>query len=155
MQGQSSGLLEELPADVKRRVKALKNLQARAAWCVAQSLTLAQVKHASLAAEFEKEVAALELKYHALHAPLVEQRTKIVAGDYEPTEEEVRVCARAVAEAETVQATFEETEDEEDDDEEDEKKKEEPKCMCRSARAVNATHAPQPTRRSRASRTSG
>ena len=41
-----------LPAEVKRRVKALKNLQ---------------VKHAKLNAEFEKEIAALEAKYFPQH----------------------------------------------------------------------------------------
>ena len=32
-----------------------------------------QVKHAALSADFEKEVAALELKFSALHQPLYEQ----------------------------------------------------------------------------------
>ena len=50
--------MRRLPEEVKRRVKALKNLQ---------------VKHATLAAEFEKEVAALELKFVGLHQPLYDQ----------------------------------------------------------------------------------
>lgn len=88
--GKSSGYIESLPADVVRRVKALKNIQ---------------IKHAALAAQFEKEVAALELKFSSLHQPLFDQRTKIIAGDYEPTDEEAHF-----------------SEEEEDDEDEDEKK---------------------------------
>ena len=51
-----------LGPDVKKRVKALKNIQ---------------VKHASLSLEFEKEIAALELKYAGLHGPLYEQARRI------------------------------------------------------------------------------
>jgi nucleosome assembly protein 1-like 1 len=94
LEGRSSGYLESLPADVKRRVNALKNLQ---------------VKHAKLSADYEKEVAALDLKYAALNKPIFQQRTQIVGGGYEPTDEEAHFS------------------DEEDDEEEEEEKKEEKK----------------------------
>jgi nucleosome assembly protein 1-like 1 len=71
--GQSSGYLETLPKSVHRRIAALENLQE---------------KHSELQAQFRQEVLALEKKYHGLHGPIYEQRAKIVAGDYEPTDEE-------------------------------------------------------------------
>jgi nucleosome assembly protein 1-like 1 len=92
LQGRSSGLIESLPKDVRRRVNALKNIQ---------------MKHAKLNADFEKELAALELKFFAQHKPLYEQRTRITKGDYEPTDDECH---------------FSDDEDEEDEEEEEEKK---------------------------------
>lgn len=64
-----------LPADAKRRVQALKNLQ---------------TKHNELERQFHKEVLELEKKYHNLYKPLYNKRSEIVAGQYEPTDEEAK-----------------------------------------------------------------
>lgn len=66
-------MLAALPAKVKRRLKALKKVQ---------------LETFNLEAKFFEEVHALECKYHKLYTPLFDTRTKIVNGDYEPTEAE-------------------------------------------------------------------
>lgn len=71
--GTSSGYIESLPKPVKRRIKALKNLQ---------------FSCTKLEAEFYKEVHALECKYAEKFKPLYEKRSSIITGQYEPTEEE-------------------------------------------------------------------
>lgn len=80
--GKSSGYIESLPANVKRRVEALKNLQ---------------IQNNEIENAFRKEVLELEKKYASIHAPVYEKRYKIVAGEYEPTDQE---CESVEAEEE-------------------------------------------------------
>ncbi|XP_044581271.1 nucleosome assembly protein 1-like 1 isoform X1 [Cotesia glomerata] len=70
---QIANVIQNLPAPVKRRVKALKQLQ------------LAQV---NIEAKFYEEVHALECKYNKMCAELHDKRSNIVSGIYEPTDEE-------------------------------------------------------------------
>jgi nucleosome assembly protein 1-like 1 len=72
--GQSSGYIENLPAEVKRRVNGLKGIQK---------------EHAKLEAKFQEDVLELEKKYFKLYTPLYERRAAIVNGELEPTEDEV------------------------------------------------------------------
>lgn len=72
--GRSSGYIESLPAEVKRRVSGLKGIQK---------------DHSKLEAEFQEEVLQLEKKYFAKFTPLYEKRSKIINGAVEPTEAEV------------------------------------------------------------------
>src|ERR1700712_4689593 len=72
--GRSSGYIESLPAEVRRRVAGLKGVQK---------------EHSKLEAEFQEEVLELEKKYFKKFTPLYEKRAKIVNGHLEPTEEEV------------------------------------------------------------------
>lgn len=65
--------MANLPAPVKKRINALKNLQ---------------LEVTNLEAKFYEEVHLLECKYHKLYHPIHEKRYKIVTGSYEPTEEE-------------------------------------------------------------------
>ncbi|XP_058800550.1 nucleosome assembly protein 1-like 1 isoform X2 [Phymastichus coffea] len=65
--------IDHLPAPVKRRIKALKQLQ---------------LKTTNIEAKFYEEVHALECRYYQLCVPLYEQRSNIISGVYEPTEEE-------------------------------------------------------------------
>ena len=71
--GESSGYIESLPAEVQRRIKALKNLQ---------------VEYTKIEQDFFAEVAALEAKFAARYKPLLERRADIVNGKYEPTDKE-------------------------------------------------------------------
>ncbi|XP_037070853.1 nucleosome assembly protein 1-like 1 [Pollicipes pollicipes] len=73
MVGSPSGYIESLPKVVKRRIKALKNIQ---------------LKATHTEAEFYREVHALECKYHKLYTPLYDQRTQVISGQYEPTDAE-------------------------------------------------------------------
>lgn len=73
MVGSSSGYIENLPACVKRRIKALKKLH---------------VECAKVEAKFHEEVHALECKYAALYQPYYEKRNQITTGKVEPTDEE-------------------------------------------------------------------
>lgn len=73
MVGDPSGYIKTLPAVVQRRIKALKNLQ---------------LETTKIEAEFFKEVHALECKYQSKYQPFFEKRSKIVGGEYEPTEDE-------------------------------------------------------------------
>lgn len=74
--GRSSGYIESLPASVRRRVAGLKGVQK---------------EHSKLEAEFQEEVLQLEKKYFAKFTPLYQTRAKIVNGDSEPSEEQVKV----------------------------------------------------------------
>jgi hypothetical protein len=65
--------LSELPAEVLRRVKALKNLQ------------FANIKHE---VEYYHEIHKLDLKYKKLYDENNEKRKTIYLGEYEPTENE-------------------------------------------------------------------
>lgn len=67
--GQSSGYIDTLPKDVKRRVKALQGLQ---------------TEHDELEAKFHEERAALEAKYQKLYEPMYIKRSEIVNGIVEP-----------------------------------------------------------------------
>ena len=73
--GRSSGYVESLPAPVRRRVAGLKGVQKA---------------HAKLESEFQEEVLALEKKFFEKYTPLYEKRAKIINGNSEPTEEDVK-----------------------------------------------------------------
>lgn len=94
--GRSSGYIESLPTQVKKRVAGLKGIQK---------------EHSKLEAEFQEEVLQLEKKYFAKFTPLYEKRASIVNGSTEPTEQEV-------------EAGEEDEEDDEDDEAEDAAEKE-------------------------------
>ncbi|CAF5069530.1 unnamed protein product [Rotaria sp. Silwood1] len=66
-----------LPAEVVRRVNALRNLQ---------------VEHHKIEANFFEEVHALECRYLNKYQQLYGKRLNIVKGTYEPTEAEIK-CA--------------------------------------------------------------
>lgn len=72
--GRSSGYIESLPTQVKKRVAGLKGIQK---------------EHSKLEAEFQEEVLQLEKKYFAKFTPLYEKRATIVNGNAEPTEQEI------------------------------------------------------------------
>lgn len=74
MVGRSSGYIESLPPQVKRRVAGLKGIQK---------------EHSKLEAEFQEEVLELEKKYFAKFTPLYQKRSAIVNGSNEPTESEI------------------------------------------------------------------
>ena len=76
MAGQQSGYLASLPASIRKRLDALKNLQK---------------KNEVIEKELQKEIHELEKKYFEQHKPIYEKRQEIVNGAYEPTEEE---CTR-------------------------------------------------------------
>lgn len=86
--GRSSGYIESLPTQVKKRVAGLKGIQK---------------EHSKLEAEFQEEVLQLEKKYFAKFTPLYEKRAAVVNGSTEPTEQEIEAG---------------EEDDEEDEDEE-------------------------------------
>lgn len=73
MVGQSSGYIQSLPPQVKRRIKSLKKIQ---------------LESTRIEADFYKEVQDLECRYQNLYQPLYEKRTQIVKGDHEPTDVE-------------------------------------------------------------------
>ena len=73
--GRSSGYVESLPPQVRRRVAGLKGIQK---------------EHAKLEADFQDEVLQLEKKYFAKYTPLYEKRAKIVNGASEPSETEIK-----------------------------------------------------------------
>jgi len=68
-----SEVMQNLPAPVKRRIKALKKIQ---------------LETTHLEAKFYEEVHELECKYHALYSPHYEKRGTIVQGLYEPNDDE-------------------------------------------------------------------
>lgn len=86
--GRSSGYIESLPTQVKKRVAGLKGIQK---------------EHSKLEAEFQEEVLQLEKKYFAKFTPLYEKRAAVVNGTTEPTQQEIEAG---------------EEDDEEEDDEE-------------------------------------
>lgn len=73
--GKSSGYIESLPPVVRKRVSGLKGIQKQ---------------HAKLETQFQEEVLELEKKYFKKFTPLYEQRAKIVNGQAEPTEDEIK-----------------------------------------------------------------
>lgn len=91
--GRSSGYIESLPADVRKRVAGLKGVQK---------------EHSKLEAEFQEEVLQLEKKYFAKFTPLYQKRAKIVNGQEEPTEEEIKAGEAHDEEDEEVEKASEE-----------------------------------------------
>ncbi|KAI8990335.1 hypothetical protein BDB01DRAFT_506466 [Pilobolus umbonatus] len=80
LQNKLGSLIDEpLPAAVQRRINGLKYLQS---------------KHTELEGKFQEEVFALEKKYLKLFSPYYNKRAEIVAGKYEPTEEEIALGAK-------------------------------------------------------------
>lgn len=65
--------MQSLPAPVKRRIKALKQLQ---------------LVTTNIEAKFYEEVHALECEYYNMCAPLYQKRSEIISGSYEPTDEQ-------------------------------------------------------------------
>ena len=92
--GQSSGYIEALPEEVRRRVEGLKGLN---------------VQHQKLEAQFQREILALEKRFAKLYAPIYDRRKQIVLGEVEPT-------AHEVEEGEATDKL--DDDDDEDDDEE-------------------------------------
>ncbi|EGY17971.1 hypothetical protein VD0002_g2254 [Verticillium dahliae] len=83
--GRSSGYVESLPPQVRRRVAGLKGIQK---------------EHSKLEAEFQEEVLQLEKKYFAKFTPLYEKRAGIVNGAAEPSDSEVKAGEEPPAEGE-------------------------------------------------------
>uniref|UniRef100_G3UG77 Nucleosome assembly protein 1 like 4 n=1 Tax=Loxodonta africana TaxID=9785 RepID=G3UG77_LOXAF len=71
--GSVGGRAQGLPHVVKRRINALKNLQA---------------EYAQIEAQYYKDLYSLERKYAALYQPLFDKRSDIINAIYEPTEDE-------------------------------------------------------------------
>jgi len=95
--GRSSGYIESLPPQVRRRVAGLKGVQK---------------EHSKLEAEFQEEVLQLEKKYFAKFTPLYQKRAQIVNGATEPTEDEIKAGEEdeeqdEAEEAEKSEAVFE------------------------------------------------
>jgi len=106
--GQSSGYVESLPTPIRRRVDGLKGVQK---------------EHSKLEAQFQEEVLELEKKFFAKFTPLYEKRSKIINGQAEPTEEEIKT-----GEAER--------EDSDDDEEEKPKPDEEEEAAAADVKGI-------------------
>ncbi|KAK9463559.1 uncharacterized protein V1516DRAFT_668099 [Lipomyces oligophaga] len=100
--GRSSGYIESLPAPVQERVSGLKGLQ--------KDID-------SLERDFQKELRELEKKFAGLYKPIFARRAQIVAGEIEPTSEEIEA-----GKDEDEDEDEEKDEDEKDEDDEDEEK---------------------------------
>lgn len=72
--GTSSGYVEGLPVNVRRRVVGLKGVQK---------------EHAKLEAKFQEEVLELEKKYFAKFTPLYQKRSDIISGKSEPSDADI------------------------------------------------------------------
>lgn len=72
--GRSSGYIESLPTAVRHRVDGLQGLQ---------------VEQSKIEAEFQAEILELEKKYAKRYAPLYNQRSAIINGQQEPSDEQV------------------------------------------------------------------
>lgn len=104
LQGKLGNLIgEPLPAAVQRRINGLKYLQS---------------KHTELEGKFQEEVLALEKKYLELYRPYYNKRAEVVAGKYEPTEEEVAIGAKVDEDSEDEQEPAAEKVEEDKEDEE-------------------------------------
>ena len=88
--GKSSGYIESLSPIVRQRVDGLKGLQ---------------IEHTKLEAEFQREILELEKRFAEKYRPIYERRRKIIEGDIEPTEDEIKAGHKV---------------DKDDDDDEDE-----------------------------------
>lgn len=73
LKGTNSGYIASLPASIRKRLDALKNLSK---------------KNSSIERELQKEIHELEKKFFLQHKPIYEKRQEIINGVYEPTEEE-------------------------------------------------------------------
>ncbi|KAI9721373.1 MAG: hypothetical protein M1828_005233 [Chrysothrix sp. TS-e1954] len=98
--GQSSGYIEGLAPNVRRRVAGLKGVQK---------------EHAKLESAFQEEVLQLEKKYFAKFTPLYQKRAGIVNGKSEPTEEEIKAGEKD-SEDEDGKVTIKTTADDGEDD---------------------------------------
>jgi nucleosome assembly protein 1-like 1 len=76
LQGQRSEYIATLPANVRRRLDALKNLQ---------------LDNFKIELEFQKKVWELEKQYLKKHQVVYDKRANIITGKYEPTDEECEV----------------------------------------------------------------
>lgn len=65
--------LQSFPEPIKRRIRALKQLQ---------------LVSINLETKFYEEIHALEAKYHQMHSTCYDKRNKIISGEYEPNDEE-------------------------------------------------------------------
>ncbi|KAG9013163.1 hypothetical protein FRB94_003603 [Tulasnella sp. JGI-2019a] len=74
--GKSSGYIESLPLPVRRRVEGLKGVHQ---------------EYTKLELAYKREVLELDKKYLALYNPVFDRRQKILIGEAEPTEEEVKL----------------------------------------------------------------
>ncbi len=84
--GRSSGYIESLPYEVRRRVGALVKLDT----------SIEEATH-----EYERDKARLILKYEKMYAKLLTKRKDIVVGKYEPTDDECLPKTGPVDEDET------------------------------------------------------
>ncbi|CEP17125.1 hypothetical protein [Parasitella parasitica] len=104
LQGKLGNLVgEPLPAAVQRRINGLKYLQS---------------KHTELEGKFQEEVLALEKKYLELYRPYYDKRAEVIAGKYEPTEEEVAIGAKVDEDSDNEQEPAVEKIEEDKEDEE-------------------------------------
>ena len=99
--GQTSGYIESLPANVRRRVAGLKGVQK---------------DHAKLEAQFQEKVLELEKEFFAKFTPLYQKRAAIVNGNVEPTEDEVTAGEKSDNEKDEDKGPKIKTEPEEDED---------------------------------------
>jgi nucleosome assembly protein 1-like 1 len=97
--GAPSGYIDGLPKVVKDRIRGLKALQSQ---------------QSELEAELEAEILKLEKQWHKRYEPLFKKRAQLIAGEIEPTEEEILAGKK-----------IEEEDDEEHDEDEEEEEKEE------------------------------
>ena len=118
--GLSSGYIESLPEEVRRRVEGLKGLN---------------VEHQKLEAEYQREILALEKKFSERYKPLYERRQKIVLGELEPTAAEVEAGENA--------DSLDEDEDDEDEEDEENEEDEEPRAKKSLANISIKTDAPK------------
>ena len=96
--GRSSGYIEKLPAPVKKRLTALKGLQA---------------DYSQLELKFQEEILELEKKYLEKYRPLYNRRAEIVNGVSEPQQNELEKGRAAEEENGEPAATEATKEDEE------------------------------------------
>jgi nucleosome assembly protein 1-like 1 len=76
LQGRPSSYIATLPANVRQRVDALKNLQ---------------LKNNKIQQELEKKILELEKQFLAQHQVVYDKRSEIINGKYEPTAEEAEL----------------------------------------------------------------
>eukprot|EP00274_Cyanoptyche_gloeocystis_P008089 CAMPEP_0196660148 /NCGR_PEP_ID=MMETSP1086-20130531/38352_1 /TAXON_ID=77921 /ORGANISM="Cyanoptyche gloeocystis , Strain SAG4.97" /LENGTH=389 /DNA_ID=CAMNT_0041994425 /DNA_START=56 /DNA_END=1225 /DNA_ORIENTATION=+ len=84
--GEATGLRFEAP-NPEEFIKSLAPLVQRRI----RTLQKLNEEHKKLEDDFRKELHELEVKYYGLYAPLYSQRSRIVTGEVEPTDEEAGV----------------------------------------------------------------
>lgn len=82
LRGTSSGYIASLPASIRKRLNALKNLDKQ---------------NSAIERELQREIHELEKKYYLQQKPIYGKRQEIIHGKYEPSEEE---CMRTEKELE-------------------------------------------------------